>query len=83
MDNRYSYLAVVFHGRKWTSSCNERFSICPLVEIRRVGFVETRGVGEREDHGALDVRGHLLNDFFSEGLRAWKSCVSIWSSGEV
>jgi len=30
--------------------------------------METSWVGEREDDGAVDVRGHFSNDFLSEGF---------------
>ena len=43
-------------------------TICPRLNVFGVCFVEASGVTEGEDDRAINMRGHLFDDNFREGL---------------
>lgn len=66
----FIFLPLVLDGREWTARSDESPAVRPRADIFGNGFVEARGVAEGEDHGTVDVAGHLLDDFLGEGAGA-------------
>ena len=61
--------AVVFDGWEGTAGCDQCFAFGPFDDVFRLGFVEACWIAQRENHGAVDVLGHLPYYPFRKGLR--------------